>query len=296
MATRFSSVWPYWGVDDQASPHPWMMVPQNGQNHVLLRDGAGMTVRSRGVNITVTEINGANVGHVPNPFASAALNVSLTHRARLFSIGGTAPGRATVEVVDSHGRVQATLDCAVKRRKTVRAAFNFVRDNAGHMTTRHLGDVNGWLNVINRIFLYQANIAVQNVEARWVQVNQNLGSVVRFVSARLSRQHGIPRAQHEWDDVVAKRHNGADWNVFLVWEYEQDRTPNIDNANAGTLGGDTLCEDRVRAEPAETMAHELGHYLGLDHPTAGNTGNWLMADASRTGNKIPKQDVNIANP
>jgi len=295
MATRFTSVWPYWGVDDQARPHPWIMVPQNRQNHVLLRDGSGLNVRARVGSVNITEVTATNPGP-SNPFTYAAVNVARRERARLFCIGGTMPGPATLEAVDAHGRVQATLDCSVKRQKVVRAAFNFVRDNVGHTTSRSLADTNHWLDVINRIFLYQANVWVRNVDARWVQVNQNLGRVVRFVSRRLSRQHGISRAEHEWDDVIKHANASADWNVFLVWEYEQDITPNTDNANAGTLAGNTLCEDKARANPAETMAHELGHYLGMDHPTGGNTGNWLMSDASRTGNKIPKEHANIANP
>jgi hypothetical protein len=271
------------------------MVPQNGQNHALLRDGSGLNVRARVGSISITEITATNPGP-SNPFTYAAVNVAQRERARLFSIGGTGLGPATVEAVDGGGRVQATLDCSVKRQKVVRAAFNFVRDNAGHRTSRNPADADGWLDVINRIFLYQANVWVRKVDARWVQVNQNLGRVVRFVSQRLSRQHGIPRAEHEWDDVIAHAHGSADWNLFLVWEYEQDITPNTDNANAGTLDSNTLCEDNVRANPAETMAHEMGHFLGMDHPDGGSTGNWLMSDASRTGNKIPKEDANIANP
>lgn len=295
MAAKFTSVWPYWGVDDQATPNPWIMVPQNGLNHVLLRDGAGLTVRAKTGSVTITEITPTNPGP-SNPFSYAAVNVARRERARLFTIGGTVAGPATVVAVDGRGREQATLDCAIKRQKVVRAAFNFVQDNARHRTKRNVGDADGWLDTINRIFLYQANVWVRKMDARWVQVNQNLGDVVRFVSARLSRNFGIPRAEHEWDVVIAKGLAGADWNVFLVWEYEQDSTPNIDDANAGTLGSNTLCEDKVRANPAETMAHELGHVLGLDDAAGGGTGTWLMSDASRTGNKIPKQHVNIVNP
>ena len=57
MATRFSHVWPYWGVDDEAAPNPWMMVPLNGHNHVLLREGAGLTLHFNSSRIDVTEVN-----------------------------------------------------------------------------------------------------------------------------------------------------------------------------------------------------------------------------------------------
>lgn len=296
MPTRFSHVWPYWGVDEEARPHPWIMVPLNGQNHVLLREGAGLSLDYDHGRIDVTEITRGNFGPRPSPYAAAGVNVAERERARLFSVFGKAYSAGTIEAKDNHGVVRATLDFSVKRQKTVRAAFNFVKDNAGHQTKYSLPDADHWADVINRIFLYQANVWLQKVVAHWVQVGQNLGDVVRFVSQRLTRDHGVPRAEHEWDVVIAKGYRSADWNLFLVWDYEQDITPETDNANAGTLDGNTLCEDNARAEPAETMAHEFGHFMGMDHPTAAGTGHWLMSDAGRTGNKIGKDDVNIANP
>jgi hypothetical protein len=295
MAAKFTSVWPYWGVDDQANPNPWMMAPQNRHNHVLLRDGAGLTVRVARGAVTVHEVTSTSSGP-PNPFTYAAKNVALQKHARLFMVGSATLGNATLEAVDSAGTVKAKLDCSVKKHKVVLGAFNFVRDNASHRTKYNPPDADRWIEIINRIFLYQANVWLRKVDSRWTPINRNLGDVVRFVSQRLTRDHGVPRAEHEWDLVVAKGHPSAAWNVFMVWEYEQDITPAIDNANAGTLGGNTICEDNMRAEPAESMAHEFGHFLGLNHPAGGGTGNWLMSDASRTGNKIPKDHVNIANP
>ena len=39
---------------------------------------------------------------------------------------------------------------------------------------------------------------------------------------------------------------GADHNVFLVWKFESDETPYVDDTGAGTIGTNTLLEDQLK--------------------------------------------------
>lgn len=275
MTARFAEMRQNDGFDGTAVP-AWQMVPLNGTKTVKLLDGLGLTVTSRNPPI-------ATVEEVPMCFADGR---------REFRIKGKRVGTTTIEARRGT-HLQARLDVAVKRKKVVKVAFNFVRDNAGHHTSRSSASVDAWVRTMNGIFLPQINIEIQKKSTRSVRVNKNLGSVVRF-SSHLS---GVSAAQHEWDDVIALRDSAADFNFFFVWEYEQDATPGTDNTDAGALSGNCLFEDAAGTEIAETMAHETGHYLGeADYYAAANR-PWLMYGYTDSrGRKIPKAHANTMNP
>jgi hypothetical protein len=80
-----------------------------------------------------------------------------------------------------------------------------------------------------------------------------------------------------------------------VWEYEQDATENVDNAEAGTLRheGNCLLEDNIGYQTHETLAHEIGHFLGMGHSA---TGGDLLMSPSRTAHRISKAHAATMNP
>ncbi len=263
------------GFDAAAVP-PWVMVPLTGFNLVKLTNAAGLTVTSSAPAIAkiVTFGRLAPDGH------------------QGFMIVGKRVGNVVI-----HARrgptLCARLDVSVKRKKTVKIAFNFVKDNAGHATTRTSASVNGWVAAMNRIFLPQANILIMKQSSRNVAVPANLGAVVRF-STHIA---GAPAAAHEWDDVIALRDNTADLNLFFVWEYEQDATPGTDHTDAGTLGGNCIFEDNAGTQIGETLAHETGHFLGAPDMNAAADRHLLMFGITDTrGQKIPKAHANTMNP
>jgi hypothetical protein len=91
--------------------------------------------------------------------------------------------------------------------------------------------------------------------------------------------------------------NGADMNYFLVWEYEQDNTPDVDDADAGTLGSNCIFEDNAGREIGVTMAHEMGHHLGRDDINNAAQKNFLMYGVTdQRGVHLAKEDVNVMNP
>lgn len=275
MPVRFAEMRTNDGFDGRATP-PWQMVPLNGTKTVKLMDGGGLTVTSSNPPI-------ASIEEVPMCFIDG-------HRE--FRIRGRRVGTTSI-LAKQGATLRARLDISVKRKKTVTVAFNFVSDNAGHRTSRSASAVDGWVRTMNGIFTPQINVEIQKKSARAVRVNKNLGPIVRF-SSHLS---GVDPGHHEWDDVIALRDNSADFNFFLVWEYEQDATPGTDNTDAGALGGNCLFEDAAGTEVAETMAHETGHFLGeSDYYNAADRPFLMYGYTDSRGRKIPKAHANTMNP
>ncbi|MFZ1325612.1 MAG: peptidoglycan-binding protein [Candidatus Contendobacter sp.] len=259
------------GFDGTVTP-PWQMVPVNGSKTVILKNAANLTVVSRNPAI-------ATIEDIPKCFI---------HGGRELTIRGKIKGQTFIDVKNG-AQILASLEVAVKNKKPLKVTFNFVEDKVGNKTKRSISDVDTWVKGANDILFKQANVEVIKQSARNVKINQDLGSVVRFSS----HLPGVAAKEHEWDVVVAKRDNAADFNVFLVWEYEQDTTPAVDNVEAGTSGGNCIFEDNIGYLTHETLAHEIGHHLGVDHPAPGLD---LLMSPSRTDQRISKEHANIMNP
>lgn len=271
----FQELAPELGFDAGVSP-AWFMVPLGGANTCKLVGGAGMTVTS--VDTTV-----AKVVELPG---TQSLPI------RLLIVQGVKKGSTFLEAKRGSTLVER-LEVSVKAKKTVRLGFNFVSDTGGHKTRRTKAETAGYVSVMNSIFLPQVNIEIKEHSSRDVRVPQNLRQVVRF-SRHLA---GVAARQHEWDAVVAMRDSSADFNIFFVWEYEQDMTPHDDHTDAGTLGGNCIFEDQAGAEVGETLAHETGHFLGCADVYAGGlVKNLMYGITDARGRKIPKTDANVMNP
>lgn len=263
------------GFDKDASP-PWLMVAEDGSKTIELLNAQNMTVTSEDPSVAEVREGLSQPGMAK----------------RAITILGKKKGTTFVRVRGG-GAVQASLEVCVKGKKTVKVAFNFVEDSAGHRTTRNISLVNTWVSRINAIYVPQTNIHVEKVSSRAVKVARDLGAVVRY-SSHIST---AAASEHEWNVVVAKGDGSADFNFFYVWEYEQDATPGTDNTDAGALNGNCIFEDHAGTEVEETMAHELGHYLGVGdfYTTASRT--WLMHGYTDVrGRKIPKAHANTMNP
>lgn len=281
---EFTKAYHIQGFDRDQTPR-WQMVPVGGERYMVLRDGAGLTVTSANPAVAaVTEINRPSLPHGDlEPIHSGD---------RIFKIEGKAWGITRIQAKRG-ATTEVELEIDTKNKKTVNITFSFVKDNAGHCTRRAPASVAQWVKGINHIYTPQVNVEVKKKDARWVTVPQNLGLVVRFSS----HLPGVPAAQHEWDVVTAQGDAAADMNIFFVWEYEQDNTPFTDDTDAGTLSNNCLFEDHAGYQTAETLSHEIGHYLGCaDHYVVARKRELMYGITDQRGIHIPKADANTMNP
>lgn len=258
------------GFDATTIPR-WQMVPVNGSRIVRLMDGDDLTVTSNNPAVTVHE----------RPFC-------FTHGGREFELRGSVKGKALIEA--RHGTAVVTrLEAEVKNLKTVKVGFHFVRDNNSHKTARTPAQLDALVATAHKVHFNQINVEIKKHSVNPTStVNEDLGAVVVWSATA---------AQDEWRKVVANRDGTADLNVFFVWEYEQDGTEGTDNAAAGTLRneGNCLMEDHSPyADNGWTLAHEIGHYLGVGPHSA--TGADLLMSPGRTANRISKAHATIMNP
>jgi hypothetical protein len=279
---EFVRVFNLQGFDRFHTPR-WQMVPAAGRRYTLLRDGAGLTVISQDPRVlTVAEVRAADL--------PVGAHEQIRAGDRLFLLEGRAKGQTSVRAL-RHGVVEVELDVDTKNQRDLQLTFNFVRDSAGHRTRRVPAAAAEWVRVINAVYNGQANIFFTHT-TRWVKAEQNLRNVVRF-SAHLA---GVAAAQHEWDVVTALGDMAADMNFFLVREYEQDATPYIDLADGGTIRDNCLFEDHAGSQVGESMAHEVGHFLGgTDHMILARQRELMYGITDQRGTHLPKADVNIMN-
>ncbi|ERP87561.1 hypothetical protein Q669_12400 [Labrenzia sp. C1B10] len=267
------------GFDATASPK-WQMVPRGWERTIVVR-GAGALIPEL----------------TPNDIARVTYRrVGAEHH---LTLKGLKAGKGFVRFVPNAGFAGPVpnsdiLEISVKTEVKINTAFHYVKDNAGHKTNRNMGDLNALIRGVNRLLDTQANVRMYRKSARTITVPQNLGATVRF-SSHLA---GVAAAEHEWDDVTAFADAAADFNVFFVWQYEQDATPAVNNTRAGTLAAEKNClmQDTITGSThAETLAHETIHLRGIG-PHSGTATHLIASGAVRTGQLISRAQANIINP
>jgi hypothetical protein len=286
------------GFDDtEAFQPPWVLVRvEQLFRPVRLVNGQGLELRS--TNEAVVKVEDPVI--VGKPLRRAVPDPQFL-RLRAVSVGD-----AEIHAVDTCGRVLARLRVAVREKLKVNAAFHYVKNRRYGTRTRRLGHEDPFLEVMNRIYLEQANIEFVKLPgalgARDLPLSDNLGTEINVISGNLD----------EWNVIVKNRHAEAQFNVFFVREVDEDaegtqepdptdptgvRTRDTDTCNAlTTVGGDGDCilEDNSSPAVGVTLAHEAGHCLGVRHrkPIVA-TQNMLMFSSPNRGHLIPRIHVEL---
>lgn len=236
------------GFDTKASPK-WQIIGNGEVAVVWLNNGAGtdVTVRLPGI-IKIEE----TIRKAATPPSSGSLTKlpAVTNDFRIFKLTGTMVGNTFIDV-RKNGKLLEQLEVCVADILPIAVTFNYVSDNATHSTKRDKKALDIMILGTNNILMQEASLKVVKHNVRDLSFDRNLGKVVMF--------------QNVWDIIAGRRDKSATFNVFFVWEYEQDDTPKIDNAEAAAKERVVLFEDNVGVNDYVILVHELVHLMGLPH-------------------------------
>jgi len=318
MATaRFMEILRCNGVDQDAAPHPAMVVPFNGENQVVL-ETAGMDLRVQNTAMNVQEFNGYDLTTQMlqgiqeeltkpgvDPQQRDAFMPSMGwQKPRFFRILGTIktgfPG-TTVNVAPRTGgsAAGATLQVAVVDQMVVKVAIRNVRarDAQGHVRFHAKRPCDPATEVarMNAIWRPQTNIVFELVPSADVEVDSTNPRTAEELQGAYGTKTPPSFAPEStvWADKLSPwfaRHRirGTHITFFVVHKLLSGGDPVYGKGGEfpnGTmnreLGVGFIADSRLPS----TFAHEAGHYVG-DMAHLGSDIKLLMR-ANGSGYKIP---------
>ena len=244
------------GYDASTAPN-WLVVPANGRRR------AAVAIAPAGARPAFTSVN------------PAVATVDVTPTGVV--VTGVAHGTTEVHA-DEGGVTLDRLQVTVKDPVQFSVAFHYVCDSAVPPNCSNgTPSADEMRSSINRVWERQGNVRFTGGASTNVVAPGDLGAAVDWTSP----------AGGEWNTVTALG-AGANYNVFRVWHYLQDGANSNDAANLGvnTLVGDNTCADGLG------LAHETGHFLGLDHPD----GFIMTPCGGRVDRRVSKAMVDKFNP
>ena len=276
------------GFDAGASPR-WLMVPHLGSRTVLLRNGAGLSVRSVNPRVAdLTELKAFPTGD------------------RVFKITGESDSATYLEASHPDTRrplVRLRVDVKVPLENSIR--YRFVTDHSGTTTTRNPGILGDLDYVLKQIYRSQANVTFPSRDES-VQVDASLRTIVKEREGHDNPRHSKSGWNKLWDAVDTP----DEINVFFMpWDGSPAQRPTEalgpDEAPKGTKPGNFIIIDDGMPDQSVMFAlpHMIGRALGCKDTSSDRQRHHLMHISRAAGNPtarhlgfIPRDCANVLNP
>jgi hypothetical protein len=258
-----------------------LVVPLHGSNEFLVRGGdRRMKIEPASSHVAQWEILGSAYGGLPgDPTGEGAV-------VRVYGVGS-----GTSEFTIRQGHEHRALIVYVFRRRVVRVNFWFVRDQR-FQTARQASWCRYLLDRLNFVYEAQVNVTFkQNKPPQLLQVPE------------IDFSRPVQDSTQEtalWETLRSKLPPGGGhrlvWNVFFVADWGGHDCNGRDAIGTNPIG-DNLCiiEDSISGRYGKyldslVLAHEAGHFLGLQHPH--HPKDYLMyPDAGFIGDRLVWNDV-----
>jgi len=314
---RFMEILRCNGVDQDATPHPAMVVPFGGENQVVL-ETSGMDLQFQRSALNLQEFNGYELTTDllrgvrdelskpgTDPQQRDAFMPSMSwQRPRFIRVLGTIktgfPGTFVNVVPRTRGGpAAATLQVAVVDRIVVKVAIRNVRARDAQGTMRYHAkrpcDPARELANMNAIWRPQTNIVFELVKSTDLDVDQNDPGT----REALTKAYGmkLPATFEAEGTVWADKNSGwfaqhrvpgTHMTFFVVHKLHSGGDPvygkggETPNGTMNRVSGVSFISD---SRLPSTFAHEAGHYIG-DMPHEG-TENRLLMRGEGSGYQIP---------
>ncbi len=281
MKSFFAPLKPHGDVTNGFDPFvdpAWCMLPFASNKSVKLYNEQGLTITV--LNPAVAKI----VSKMPPKNAAEGREIVLQ---------GVSEGTTLIEAKENN-KTKATLEVSTLKKKFLRVAFNYVRDNAGHHTLRCPSVTQALIKDVNALFIPQANVEIVASVSRIANVKMNLKDEVNFPEELWKGK--IKKGLKEWNAITKLGDPSAQVNVFFVHDLESDENLKLcrkESQDCSDIMGyhafmNCMIQDQIEARyVGDVTAHEIGHALGVVNHN--KMTDYLMHDSSN-GILISKQE------
>jgi hypothetical protein len=264
---------------------PWLMVPLDGTRWVQLLARGSDPLTLDGI------VNGVVLGQRQSQCGTAWIR-----DGRVF-VHGTRSDRATLVV--RQGKATRRLVVSIKDVRPVSLIVHYVEHGLVRKTRTTPDDLAAIVKAANDILVPQANVRIVVRKTRTLtheKIGRRLGRTVETTAGDDS----------EWRVVTGNALSLGlpdEFNLFLVQRYENltpagtgdDELADTEVRTGCCIMEDHIADGRVDVRKAgNTLAHEVGHRLGLEHTTESR--NRLMYPTGSKATTLTWWEADRINP